>query len=156
MSRRRNAKKRQIIPDPIYNSNLVTMLINRILLKGKKTIAQQIFYEAMKNIKETSNQEPMEILKKAITNTTPIVEVKSRRIGGATYQVPIEVKPERGNSLALRFIIKSARKRPGKNMINKLGNEIIDASNNIGNAVKKKEEIHKMAEANKAFSTLRF
>lgn len=156
MSRRRNAKKRQIIPDPIYNSNLVTMLINRILLKGKKTIAQQIFYEAMKNIKETSNQEPIEILKKAITNTTPIVEVKSRRIGGATYQVPIEVKPERGNSLALRFIIKSARKRPGKNMINKLGNEIIDASNNIGNAVKKKEEIHKMAEANKAFSTLRF
>lgn len=156
MSRRRNAKKRQIIPDPIYNSNLVTMLINRILLKGKKTIAQQIFYEAMKNIKETSNQEPIEILKKAITNTTPIVEVKSRRIGGATYQVPIEVKPERGNSLALRFIIKSARKRPGKNMINKLGNEIIDASNNTGNAVKKKEEIHKMAEANKAFSTLRF
>lgn len=156
MSRRRNAKKRQIIPDPIYNSNLVTMLINRILLKGKKTIAQQIFYEAMKNIKETSNQEPIEILKKAITNTTPIIEVKSRRIGGATYQVPIEVKPERGNSLALRFIIKSARKRPGKNMINKLGNEIIDASNNIGNAVKKKEEIHKMAEANKAFSTLRF
>lgn len=156
MSRRRNAKKRQIIPDPIYNSNLVTMLINRILLKGKKTIAQQIFYEAMKNIKETSNQEPIEILKKAITNTTPIVEVKSKRIGGATYQVPIEVKFERGNSLALRFIIKSARKRPGKNMINKLGNEIIDASNNTGNAVKKKEEIHKMAEANKAFSTLRF
>lgn len=156
MSRRRNAKKRQIIPDPIYNSNLVTMLINRILLKGKKTIAQQIFYEAMKNVKETSNQEPIEVLKKAITNTTPIVEVKSRRIGGATYQVPIEVKPERGNSLALRFIIKSARKRPGKNMINKLGNEIIDASNNTGNAVKKKEEIHKMAEANKAFSTLRF
>lgn len=156
MSRRRNAKKRQIIPDPIYNSNLVTMLINRILLKGKKTIAQQIFYEAMKNIKEISNQEPIEVLKKAITNTTPIVEVKSRRIGGATYQVPIEVKPERGNSLALRFIIKSARKRPGKNMINKLGNEIIDASNNTGNAVKKKEEIHKMAEANKAFSTLRF
>lgn len=149
-------KKRQIMPDPIYNSSIITMIINRILLKGKKSLAQQIFYEAMKEIKETSNQEPLEILKKAITNSTPQVEVKSRRVGGATYQVPIEVKPERGNSLALRFIIQSARKRPGKNFINKLKNEILDAYNNTGNSVKKKEEIHRMAEANKAFSTLRF
>lgn len=156
MSRRRTAKKRLIIEDPIYNSILVNMMINRILKKGKKSIAQYIFYEAMKNVKELSKQDPLEILKKAVTNATPVVEVKSRRVGGATYQVPVEVKTDRGNSLALRFIIKSARNRPGKNMITKLGNEILDAYNNTGNSVKKKEEIHKMSEANKAFSTLRF
>jgi small subunit ribosomal protein S7 len=156
MSRKKNTKQKHILPDPIYNSNLVTMIINRILLKGKKNIAQKIFYEAMKEIKKNSKKEPLEILKKAIINATPIVEIKSKRIGGATYQVPIEVKSERGNSLALRFIIKAARKRSGKNMINKLENEILDAYNNTGNSVKKKEEIHKMAEANKAFSTLRF
>lgn len=156
MSRRRRSKKQIISQDPIYNSNLVSMIINRILLKGKKTIAQHIFYTAMKNIQKLSNQDPLEILKKAVHNATPVVEVKARRVGGATYQVPIEVKTERGNSLALRFIIKSARNRPGKNMIIKLGNEILDASNNTGNSIKKKEEIHKMAEANKAFSSLRF
>ncbi len=155
MSRRRTAKKRIIAQDPIYNSNLVTMIINKLLLKGKKSLAQRIFYETMKNIKETTQQDPLEILKKAIENATPVVEVKSRRVGGATYQVPIEVKNDRGNSLALRFIIKSARKRPGKSIITKLGNEILDAYNNIGNSVKKKEEIHKMAEANKAFSTFK-
>lgn len=156
MSRRRKSKKRVISQDPIYNSILVSMLINKILLKGKKTVAQRIFYEAMKNIQESSQQDPLEILKKAVTNVTPVVEVKSRRVGGATYQVPVEVKSDRGNSLALRFLIKSARNRPGKNMVTKLGNEIMDAYNNIGNSVKKKEEIHKNAEANKAFSTLRF
>ena len=156
MSRRRKSKKRNITEDPIYNSVLVSMLINKILLKGKKSLAQNILYESMKNIKETTKQDPLEILKKAILNTAPVVEVKSRRVGGATYQVPIEVKNERGNSLAIKFIVRSARKRSGKNMITKLGNEIIDASNNIGNSVKKKEEIHKMAEANKAFTTIRF
>lgn len=156
MSRRRRSKKRLIGQDPIYNSCLVSMLINRILLKGKKTLAQYIFYEAMKNIQTSTKQDPLEILKKAVANSTPFVEVKSRRVGGATYQVPVEVKTDRGNSLALRFIIKSARKRPGKNMIIKLGNEIIDAYNNTGNSVKRKEEIHKMAESNKAFTTLRF
>jgi small subunit ribosomal protein S7 len=156
MSRRKVVKKRPIIQDPIYNSILVTMLINRILLKGKKSLAQHIFYEAMKNIKQSSQQDPLEILKKAVSNVTPIVEVKSRRVGGATYQVPVEVKPDRGCSLALRFIIKSARNRPGKTMITKLGNEIMDAYNNTGNSVKRKEEIHKMAESNKAFTTLRF
>jgi small subunit ribosomal protein S7 len=156
MSRRRKSKKRNITEDPIYNSVLVSMLINKILLKGKKSLAQNILYESMKNIKETTKQDPLEILKKAILNTAPVVEVKSRRVGGATYQVPIEVKNERGNSLAIKFIVRSARKRNGKNMITKLGNEIIDASNNIGNSVKKKEEIHKMAEANKAFTTIRF
>lgn len=156
MSRRRTAKKRQIAEDPIYNSVLVSMIINRILLKGKKSLAQYIFYEAMKNVQTTSQQDPLEVLKKAIFNATPVVEVKARRVGGATYQVPVEVKADRGNSLALRFIIKSARNRPGKNMITKLGNEILDAYNNTGNSVKKKEEIHKIAESNKAFSTLRF
>lgn len=156
MSRRKKSKKRQITEDPIYNSVLVSMMINKILLKGKKNLAQHIFYEAMKNVKEASQQDPLEILKKAVSNSTPVVEVKSRRVGGATYQVPMEVKTDRGSSLALRFLIKSARNRPGKNMIIKLGNEILDANNNIGNSVKKKEEIHKMAEANKAFSTIRF
>lgn len=156
MSRRRKSKRRIIAEDPIYNSVLVSMIINRILLKGKKSLAQYIFYEAMKSIKETTQQDPIEILKKAIVNITPVVELKSRRVGGATYQVPVEVKTERGNSLALRFLIKSARNRPGKNMITKLSAEILDAYNNIGNSVKKKEEIHKMAEANKAFTTLRF
>lgn len=156
MSRRRKAKKRSILEDPIYNSILVSMIINRILIKGKKSLAQHIFYEAMKNIKESSKQDPLEILNKAVKNATPVVEVKSRRVGGATYQVPVEVNTDRGNSLALRFLIRAARKRPGKSMIAKLGNEIMDAYNNLGNAVKKKEEIHKMSEANKAFSTLRF
>jgi len=156
MSRRRKSKKRIIIEDPIYNSNLVTMMVNRILLKGKKSLAQHIFYEAMKNVKNITSTDPIEILKKAISNTTPHVEVKSRRVGGATYQVPIEVKPERGSSLAIKFIIKSARNRPGKTIIAKLSSEIIDASNNIGNSVKKREEIHKMAESNKAFASLRF
>nr|YP_009503355.1 ribosomal protein S7 [Euglena clara]AXA45490.1 ribosomal protein S7 [Euglena clara] len=156
MSRRRKSKKRVIAQDPVYNSILVSMIINRILLKGKKSLAQRIFYEAMKNVQEYTQKDPLEILKKAVANVTPVVEVKSRRIGGANYQVPIEVKPERGNSLALRFIIKSARNRPGKNIIIKLGNEIVDAYNNTGNSIKKKEEIHKMADANKAFTTLRF
>lgn len=156
MSRRKKSKKRIIIQDPIYNSGLVSMMINKILLNGKKSVAQNILYEVLKNIKTSLNQDPIEILKKAVTNATPIVEIKSRRIGGATYQVPIEVKKERGNSLALKFIIKSARNRPGKGMISKLENEIMDAYNNTGNSVKKKEEIHKMADANKAFTTLKF
>lgn len=156
MSRRKKSKKRIILQDPIYNSVLVNMMINKILLDGKKSIAQNILYEVLKNIKISLNQDPIEILKKAVTNATPIVEIKSRRIGGATYQVPIEVKKERGNSLALKFIIKSARNRPGKGMISKLENEIMDAYNNTGTSVKKKEEIHKMADANKAFTTLKF
>lgn len=156
MSRRKKTKKRNIIEDAIYNSTIVSIIINKILLKGKKTIAEKIFYGSMKKIQESTQQDPMEILKQAIQNATPIVEVKSRRVGGATYQVPIEVKPDRGNSLAVKFIIKSARSRPGKDMITKLGNEILDAYNNTGNSVKKKEEIHRIAESNKAFTTIRF
>lgn len=155
MSRRRRSKKRTILQDPIYNSTLVSMMINMILLKGKKTLAQQIFYETMINIKKTSKEDPIDILKKAVQNATPIVEVKSRRIGGATYQVPTEVKPERGNSIALKLIVKNARKRAGRGMITKLTNEILDAYNKTGGAVRRKEEIHRMAEANKAFSNIR-
>jgi small subunit ribosomal protein S7 len=156
MSRRKISKKRTILQDPIYNSVLVSMITNKILLNGKKSLSQNIIYEVLKKIQISSKQDPIEILKKSVSNATPVVEIKSRRIGGATYQVPIEVKKERGNSLALKFIVKSARNRPGKNMVSKLENEIMDAYNNIGNSVKKKEENHKMAEANKAFTTLKF
>lgn len=156
MSRRRKAKKRIIKEDAVYHSVLSSMVINHVLLKGKKNLAEKIFYEAMKKVQESIKQDPMEILQKAVNNITPVIEVKSRRIGGATYQVPIEIKQDRGTSLALRFLIKSARNRPGRSMFYKLGNEIIDAYNNTGNSVRKKEEIHKQAEANKAFSNFKF
>ena len=156
MSRRRNAKKRQVLEDPIYNSTLVSLLINRILMKGKKTVAQKIFYQAMKKIEESTKQDPLEVLRQAIVNTTPIVEVKARRIGGSTYQVPVEIKTDRGTSLALRWIVKSARNRPGREMVFKVSNEIIDAFNNTGASIRKKEETHRMAESNKAFANFRF
>nr|AEW12948.1 ribosomal protein S7 [Colacium vesiculosum] len=155
MSRRKTAKKRIITHDPVYNSTLVSMIINRILLKGKKALPKKIFYEAMTNIEKFSKKDPLEVLNKAVINATPLLEVRSRRVGGAIYQVPREVKPERGNSLALRLIIKAARERPGRGMVKKLGNELIDAYNYTGSAVKKKEDMHRMAQANKAFSNLR-
>lgn len=156
MSRRKTAKKRIIIPDAIYNSKLVSMIINKIMSKGKKSLAERIFYESMKKVNETTKKDALEVLERAINNITPIVELKSRRIGGATYQVPSEIKYERGISLALSFLIKSAKKRPGRTMISKLGNELIDAYNNCGNSIKKKDELHKMAEANKAFANFKF
>ena len=155
MSRRKVAKKRLIIQDPVYNSVLVSMIINRILLKGKKTIAQKIFYEAMDNIQKSIKKDPIEILTKAVANATPVIEVRSRRVGGAIYQVPTEVKTDRGNSLALRLLVTAARERPGRNMTKKLSNEIIDAYNSSGNAFKKKEDMHKMAQANKSFINLK-
>lgn len=155
MSRRKIAKKRLITQDPVYNSILVSMIINRILLKGKKTIAQKIFYDAMDNIEKSVKKDPIEILTKAVANATPIIEVRSRRVGGAIYQVPTEVKTDRGNSLALRLLVTAARERPGRSMTKKLSNEIIDAYNSSGNAFKKKEDMHKMAQANKAFSNLK-
>ena len=155
MSRRKIAKKSLITQDPVYNSILVSMIINRILLKGKKTIAQKIFYEAMDNIQKSIKKDPIEILTKAVANATPVIEVRSRRVGGAIYQVPTEVKTDRGNSLALRLLITAARERPGRSMTKKLSNEIIDAYNSSGNAFKKKEDMHKMAQANKAFSNLK-
>jgi small subunit ribosomal protein S7 len=156
MSRKKIVKKKLIKSDPIYNSIIASMLINRILLKGKKSLAQKIFYQTLTNIKETQKKDPIEVVKKAVENATPLIEVKTRRIGGATYQVPTEITQERGTSIALKIIIKSARNRPGKNICIKLENEIIDAYNNTGNSIKKKEEIHKIAEANKAFINLKF
>nr|YP_009391918.1 ribosomal protein S7 [Acrosorium ciliolatum]ARW60062.1 ribosomal protein S7 [Acrosorium ciliolatum] len=155
MSRRNIAKKRIIKPDPIYNSRLISLLIVRILKNGKKGLAQKIIYEALEIIKNRTTNDPLEILEQAIRNTTPLVEVKARRIGGSTYQVPMEVRAYRGTNLALRWITKFAIKRTGTNMSIKLANEIIDASNENGNSIRKKEETHRMAEANKAFAHYR-
>ncbi len=156
MSRRNKAKRRQIYPDPIYGSKLISMLSVRILKKGKKGLAQKIVYESLDIIKQKTTTEPLEILEQAVRNTTPLVEVKARRIGGSTYQVPMEVRAYRGTNLALRWITKFSTQRAGKSMPIKLANEIIDASNENGNAIRKKEETHKMAEANKAFAHYRY
>nr|QCI06623.1 ribosomal protein S7 [Erythroglossum lusitanicum] len=156
MSRRNIAKKRTINPDPIYNSRLITLLIVRILKNGKKGLAQKIIYKSLEIIKNKTNNDPLETLEKAIRNVTPLVEVKARRIGGSTYQVPMEVRAYRGTNLALRWITKFAIARTGNNMAIKLANEIIDACNENGNSIRKKEETHRMAEANKAFAHYRY
>ena len=156
MSRRSKPAKRIPAPDPIYNSVDIAKFINRLMKKGKKSIAQRIFYTTMEQVQQKAKAEPIETFKKALTNATPLIEVKARRIGGSTYQVPIDVKPDRGAALASQWIIEAARKRGGKSMIEKLTNEILDASNSTGAAVKKKEDTHKMAEANKAFAHYRW
>nr|YP_009546659.1 ribosomal protein S7 [Gelidium kathyanniae]AYO28007.1 ribosomal protein S7 [Gelidium kathyanniae] len=156
MSRRNTAKRRIITPDPIYNSKLISMLVSRILKHGKKSLAQKIIYEALEIIDNKTSYEPLEVLEKAIRNITPLVEVKARRVGGSTYQVPIEVRAYRGTNLALKWITKFASERSGKNMAIKLANEIIDAYNESGNSIRKKEETHRMAEANKAFAHYRY
>nr|YP_010850889.1 ribosomal protein S7 [Lophurella mutabilis]WGH13605.1 ribosomal protein S7 [Lophurella mutabilis] len=156
MSRRNTAKKRNIYPDPIYNSKLISMLTVRILKNGKKGLAQKIIYESLEIIKSKTQNEPLEILEKAVRNTTPLVEVKAKRIGGSTYQVPMEVRAYRGTNLAIRWITKFALQRTGKSMSIKLANEVIDAANENGNAIRKREETHKMAEANKAFAHYRY
>ena len=154
--RKRRAVKRDVLPDPIYNSKLITKLVNSIMLDGKKGIAQKILYEAFDSVKEKTGQDPMEVFNKAMENIKPALEVKSRRVGGANYQVPIEVKPARSQDLALRWIIKYAREGHGNGMSEKLAAEIINASNGTGAAVKKREDTHKMAEANKAFAHYRW
>nr|YP_010155974.1 ribosomal protein S7 [Cumathamnion serrulatum]QQY85351.1 ribosomal protein S7 [Cumathamnion serrulatum] len=156
MSRRNIAKKRIIKPDPIYNSKLISMLTVRILKNGKKGLAQKIIYKALDIIKHKTQKDPVEILEKAIRNATPLVEVKARRIGGSTYQVPIEVRAYRGTNLALRWMTKFANIRTGTSMATKLASEIIDSSNENGNTIRKKEETHRMAEANKAFAHYRY
>jgi len=156
MSRRNISKKRFPKPDPIYNSYLVSLLVTRILKSGKKTIAQNIVNGSFDIIKSKTNEDPLVIFEKAIRNASPVVEVKARRIGGSTYQVPIEVSRLRATNLALRWIIQYARQRVGRTMSIKLANEIIDTSNDIGNTIKKKEETHKMADANKAFAHFRY
>jgi len=156
MSRRNISKKRFPLTDSIYNSYLVSLLISRILKSGKKTIAKNIVYEAFEIIKQKTNEDPLEIFEKAIRKASPIVEVKARRIGGSTYQVPIEVSGFRATNLSLRWIIRYSKQRVGRSMSIKLANEIIDTANEIGNTIKKKEETHKMAEANKAFAHFRY
>ena len=156
MSRRNISKKSFPQPDSIYNSYLVSLLITRILKSGKKTIAKKIVYEAFEIIKKKTNQNPLQIFEQAIRKSSPIVEVKARRIGGSTYQVPVEVNRFRATNLSLRWIIRYSSQRVGRSMSIKLANEIIDTANEIGNTIKKKEETHKMAEANKAFAHFRY
>ena len=154
--RKKRAVKRDVLPDPIYNSKLVTKLINRLMVDGKKGVAQTILYDSFEMIKEKTNQEPMDVLNKALENIKPALEVKSRRVGGANYQVPIEVRPDRSQALGLRWLVQYARLRGGHSMAENLANEIIDASNGVGAAVKKREDTHRMAEANKAFAHYRW
>lgn len=156
MSRRNTAKKRLLLPDPLYNSRLVSMLTMRILKHGKKSLAQKIIYQSLDIVKQKTSTNPLEILEKAVRNTTPLIEVKARRVGGSTYQVPTEIRAYRGTNLALRWLTQFAKKRAGKNMAIKLANEILDAFNDNGNTIRKKEETHRMAEANKAFAHYRY
>ena len=154
--RKRRAVKRDVLPDPIYKSKVVTKLINTIMLDGKKGIAQTILYEAFDMVKEKTGEEPLSVFEKAMENIKPTLEVKSRRVGGSNYQVPVEVSSTRSQALGLRWLVKYARLRGGKGMAVNLANEIVDASNGTGAAVKKKEDTHRMAEANKAFAHYRW
>ena len=154
--RKRRAVKRDVLADPVYNSKLVTKLINQIMQDGKKGTAQTILYNAFDMIKEKTGEEPTAIFEKAMSNIKPALEVKSRRVGGANYQVPIEVKADRSQALGLRWLVQYARLRGGHTMAENLANEIIDAANGVGAAVKKREDTHKMAEANKAFAHYRW
>jgi small subunit ribosomal protein S7 len=154
--RKKRAAKRDVLADPMYSSKLVTKLINRLMVDGKKGIAQTILYDAFDVIKEKTNKEPMEVYEKALENIKPALEVKARRVGGANYQVPIEVRPDRSQALGLRWLVQYARLRGGHSMSENLANEIIDASTGVGAAVKKREDTHRMAEANKAFAHYRW
>ena len=156
MPRKGHIQKRDVLADPIYNSQVVTKLVNNIMLDGKKGVAQKIVYGAFNRISEKTGKEALEVFEEAMNNIMPVLEVKARRIGGATYQVPIEVRPERRQALALRWLTVYSRKRGEKTQEERLANEIMDAANNTGAAVKKKEDMHKMAEANKAFAHYRW
>ena len=156
MPRKGHTQKRDVLADPLYNDKVVTKLINNIMLDGKKGVAQKIVYGAFNRVEEKSGKPALEVFEEAMNNIMPVLEVKAKRIGGATYQVPIEVKPERRQTLALRWITMFSRKRGEKTQEERLANEIMDAANNTGASVKRKEDMHKMAEANKAFSHFRF
>ena len=156
MSRRSSIKKRETPPEALYNSRLVNMAIARVMKSGKKSLAARILYDALTTVGERTGNDPLEVFEKAVRNATPLVEVKGRRVGGATYQVPMEVRSTRGVSLALRWLIQYAQKRGGRTMSAKLANEIMDAANETGGAIKKREETHKMADANKAFAHYRY
>ncbi|SEQ13985.1 small subunit ribosomal protein S7 [Lachnospiraceae bacterium RM5] len=156
MPRKGHTQKREVLADPLYNNKVVTKLINNVMLDGKKGVAQKIVYGAFARVEEKAGKPALEVFESAMNNIMPVLEVKARRIGGATYQVPIEVKPERRQTLALRWLTTFSRSRTEKTMEEKLANEILDASNNTGASVKRKEEMHRMAEANKAFAHYRF
>ncbi len=156
MPRRRRAEVREILPDPVYNSTLAEKFINSMMWQGKKAVAQGIFYESMEKLRDRSGDDPLKLFKKAVENAKPLLEVKTRRVGGANYQVPVEVPQNRRTSLALRWIIGNARSRPEKGMPDKLANELLDAANLRGGAIKKKDDVHRMAEANKAFAHYRW
>ena len=156
MPRKGFIAKRDVLPDPIYNSKVVTKLINNIMLDGKKAVAQRIVYDEFEIIKEKEQKDPLEVFEAALNNVMPVLEVKARRIGGATYQVPLEIRPERRQTLGLRWIVNYARNRHEKTMSEKLAGELIDAVNSNGGAFKKKEDTHRMAEANKAFAHYKF
>ncbi len=154
--RKGHVPKRDVMPDPVYNDKVVTKLINNIMLDGKKGVAQSIVYGAFEKVAETTGEDALEVFYKALNNIMPVLEVKSRRIGGANYQVPLEVRPERRQTLGLRWLTTYSRKRGERTMVERLSKEILDAANNTGGSVKKREDVHKMAEANKAFAHYRF
>lgn len=152
MPRKGGAPKREIVPDPIYNNEMVTRFINKIMYRGKKSIAERLFYNSLKIVEKKSGKDPLAVFTQALENVMPIIEVRPRRVGGATYQVPVEVRAERRSSLGIRWMINYSRARSGKTMEEKLAAEILDASQGVGSSVKKREDTHKMAEANKAFA----
>ena len=156
MPRRGQISKRDVLPDPLYNSKLVTKLVNNVMLDGKKGVAQKIVYDAFKTVEEKTGKNALEAFTAALENIMPVLEVKARRIGGSTYQVPMDVRPERKQTLGLRWLVTYARSRGEKTMAERLANEIVDATNSVGGAVKKREETHRMAEANKAFAHYKY
>jgi len=156
MSRRGSSPKRDVLPDPVYETAVITKLINQLMYDGKRGVAQAVCYSAFEQVAEKSGQEAMEVFNAAMANIMPSLEVKARRVGGSTYQVPVEIRPERRQTLALRWLVMFARKRGERSMADRLAGEILDASNNTGNAVKRREDMHKMAEANKAFAHYRW
>ncbi|HHU81383.1 MAG TPA: 30S ribosomal protein S7 [Firmicutes bacterium] len=156
MPRRGGVPKREIIPDPIYNDQMVTRFINKLILDGKKSLAERILYDSFEIIREKTGKDPLELFHQALKNVMPILEVRPRRVGGATYQVPMEVRSERRVSLAMRWLVGTARQRPERTMKERLAAELMDAANNTGLSIKKKEDTHKMAEANKAFAHYRW
>ena len=156
MPRRRVVAKREVIPDPKYGNTTLAKFMNHVMISGKKSVAESIVYGALDVVQERSNRDPIEVFDEALENIAPMVEVKSRRVGGATYQVPVEVRAERAQALAIRWLIESSRKRGENTMMDRLSGELMDAANNRGNAVKKREDTHKMAEANRAFSHYRW
>ena len=155
MPRRGFIPKREVLPDPVYNTTVITKLINQLMYDGKRGVAQSVCYDAFEMVAEKTGKDPMEVFNQAIANIAPSLEVKARRVGGSTYLVPVEIRPERRQTLALRWLVMFSRKRGERNMYERLASEIIDASNNTGNAVKRREDMHKMAEANKAFAHYR-